>query len=31
MKVHIENIGCFKNLVDSERLLFAIEQLGIEV
>ena len=31
MKVHIENIGCFKNLEDSERLLFAIEQLGIEV
>ena len=31
MKVHIENIGCFKNLVDSERLLFAIEQMGIEV
>lgn len=31
MKVHIENIGCFKNLVDSERLLFAIEQMGINV
>lgn len=31
MKVHIENIGCFKNLVDSERLLFAIEQIGITV
>lgn len=31
MKVHIENIGCFKNLVDSERLLYAIEQMGINV
>lgn len=31
MRVHIENIGCFKNLVDSERLLFAIEQMGINV
>ena len=30
MKIHIENIGCFKNLVDSERLLFAIEEAGIE-
>lgn len=31
MKVHIENIGCFKNLVDSERLLYALEQRGIAV
>lgn len=31
MKVHIENIGCFKNLVDSERLLYAVERLGFDV
>lgn len=31
MKIHIENIGCFKNLVDSERLFYAIEQQGIDV
>ncbi len=31
MKVHVENIGCFKNLVDCERLLYAIEQMGIEI
>ena len=31
MKIHIENIGCFKNLVDSERLFFAIEQMGFSV
>lgn len=28
MKIHIENIGCFKNLVDSEHLLHAIESTG---
>lgn len=30
MRVHIENIGCFKNLVDSERLLCAVEGAGID-
>lgn len=30
MTIHIENIGCFKNLVDSERLLHAIEKAGFE-
>lgn len=30
MKIHIENIGCFKNLVDSERLLYAVEKAGLE-
>lgn len=30
MRVHIENIGCFKNLVDSERLLCAVEEAGID-
>ena len=31
MKVHVENIGCFKNLADSEHLLFVIEQMGFDV
>lgn len=30
MTIHIENIGCFKNLVDSERLLHALEKNGFE-
>ena len=28
MQIHIENIGCFKNLVDSEHLLRALELAG---
>lgn len=31
MKIHIENIGCFKNLVDSERLMYAMKKGGMEV
>ena len=31
MRIHIENIGCFKNLVDSERLYYAIEKAGFSV
>ncbi|MBR3959732.1 MAG: MiaB/RimO family radical SAM methylthiotransferase [Bacteroidales bacterium] len=31
MRIHIENIGCFKNLVDSERLYHALEVAGFSV
>ncbi len=31
MRIHIENIGCFKNLVDSERLYHALETAGFQV
>ena len=31
MRIHVENIGCFKNLVDSERLLCALKDTGHDV
>ena len=31
MKVNIINIGCFKNLVDCERLMWQLQMLGVDV
>lgn len=31
MRIHVENIGCFKNLVDSEKLLCALKDAGHDV